>query len=388
MNILFLGPSISYGGAEKYTITIAQACREKKYSCKFLYEKTDANGKLFNNCSQNSFSITPLQIGDSYAKPEYRKKSFRIKRNIRLSIYLILKRPNVAVVSLPSIQHGGYILFLLSFFRIPALIVFQYVQDVYNFGELDKKKYQKAKSVKQKWIAVSENNKKLISKSFSIDEDSLLQINNGAKFEEHTRRTQEKYSTSRATILDRHKINSNTVLFCTIAALREQKGYIYLLESIPEVIRNHENTHWLIVGEGGLFSELNRIVDELGIKDYVTFCGYRSDVSVYLDACDYFVFPSLYEGQPFALLEAAAHGIPCITTDASGISEIFEHRNSALMCKIKDSEMLSSFQIEAIRSPELMKKLAHNAIKKLPEFSEEKMVSQTLGAIEKLLHDC
>lgn len=54
----------------------------------------------------------------------------------------------------------------------------------------------------------------------------------------------------------------------------------------------------------------------LEVASKVQFLGARADVPELLTAMDMFLFPSLFEGFPNALLEAQASGLPCVTSDA------------------------------------------------------------------------
>ena len=61
-------------------------------------------------------------------------------------------------------------------------------------------------------------------------------------------------------------------------------------------------------------------VEELGIAHSVRFLGVRNDVSKILSAIDVFIFPSISEGLPLAVVEAQCSGLPCIVS--TGVSEM------------------------------------------------------------------
>ena len=69
---------------------------------------------------------------------------------------------------------------------------------------------------------------------------------------------------------------------------------------------------WL--GTAGFAEKLEKRVKRLGLTDNVVFAGIRKDVPQLLQAMDVFVFPSLYEGIPMALVEAQASGLPCVVS--------------------------------------------------------------------------
>ena len=76
-----------------------------------------------------------------------------------------------------------------------------------------------------------------------------------------------------------------------------------------------DDTRLLLVGDGELRAENERLAEELGIRDRVVFAGLRSDVDRMLQAMDVFVFPSLYEGLPLSVIEAQAASLPCLISD-------------------------------------------------------------------------
>ena len=90
------------------------------------------------------------------------------------------------------------------------------------------------------------------------------------------------------------------------------KNHGFLLRIFAEL---PDHARLLLVGDGELRAENERLAEELGIRDRVIFAGLRSDVDRMLQAMDVFVFPSLYEGLPLSIIEAQAAGLPCLISD-------------------------------------------------------------------------
>ena len=76
------------------------------------------------------------------------------------------------------------------------------------------------------------------------------------------------------------------------------------------------NSKLLLVGDGVMRQEIEEYAKELGIYDKVIFAGMKSNVNEYLSAFDIFVFPSIWEGMPLAVVEAQASGLPCFVSDS------------------------------------------------------------------------
>ena len=59
--------------------------------------------------------------------------------------------------------------------------------------------------------------------------------------------------------------------------------------------------------------------------------GHRTDVGRLMNAADIFVFPSHFEGTPFAMLEAMAHGLPVVAASFGGAEEILEDDRTGIL---------------------------------------------------------
>ena len=88
-----------------------------------------------------------------------------------------------------------------------------------------------------------------------------------------------------------------------------------LLINIFENFLKKEQAHLILCGEGEFMEDTKNLVKEKHLEDKVSFLGMRKDIPDIFQAMDVMVFPSLFEGLPFVLVEAQASGVPCIVSD-------------------------------------------------------------------------
>jgi glycosyltransferase involved in cell wall biosynthesis len=153
-------------------------------------------------------------------------------------------------------------------------------------------------------------------------------------------------------------------IFGNVGRLHEQKGHQYLLQAFVKVA---DRARLLIIGDGDLKDELINLASDLQISDRIIFLGARSDVHEFLSAINVFVMPSLWEGQPIALLEALAMGKPCIVSNVDGIPEIITNGVNGYLVKRKDVAGLTQAMNQAIDNPEILQQLASAGVSTITE---------------------
>ena len=109
------------------------------------------------------------------------------------------------------------------------------------------------------------------------------------------------------------KINEETVLL-HVGNFTPPKNQMFLLEIFAEYVKHNPQSLLLLAGKGDRTAHEQR-TKQLGIAEKVRFLGGRDDIDKLLQVGDVFVFPSLFEGFPGAVLEAQAAGLPCIISD-------------------------------------------------------------------------
>ncbi|MBW7857550.1 MAG: glycosyltransferase [Leptonema sp. (in: Bacteria)] len=154
-------------------------------------------------------------------------------------------------------------------------------------------------------------------------------------------------------------LHPNTVILGNIAALVDHKDQRTLLKAAA-ILKNQwqknppqGQTDWklFIVGEGELRSELLSLHHSLQLEDWVIFTGFRTDISTFLSLFDIFVMSSKEEGLGTSVIDAMAAGLPVVTTDGGGLTELIVDQKGGLVSKAGNSELLALNLKSAILSP-------------------------------------
>ena len=98
-----------------------------------------------------------------------------------------------------------------------------------------------------------------------------------------------------------------------LGKIYEPKNHDFLIDIFYEIKKINNDTCLLLVGDGELKDKIKSKCEHLKLED-VIFTGMVSNVYDYFQAMDLFVFPSLWEGSPLALIEAQASGLACIVS--------------------------------------------------------------------------
>ncbi len=119
------------------------------------------------------------------------------------------------------------------------------------------------------------------------------------------------------------------------------KDHHTILRAFARLANNSPQSRLLLAGSGPLQSELEELAIGLGLGSKVRFLGTRADIPELLTAADACVLSSVCEASPMALLEAAATGLPCVTTDVGGTSDIVIHGVTGFLCPAANPEALA-----------------------------------------------
>ncbi len=146
-------------------------------------------------------------------------------------------------------------------------------------------------------------------------------------------------------------VGEHQKMVTTIGAVHPRKGSDVLLEAWVQLIKQFPETHLFLVGlrKDMQYPNLNdfrvkleKLIAVSGAAEYIHFTGTVRNPEDYLRASDVFVFPSMREGLPNAVLEAMASGIPVILTPFIGLSEDLGRTGREYLLAERDSTALSA----------------------------------------------
>jgi len=127
-------------------------------------------------------------------------------------------------------------------------------------------------------------------------------------------------------VRDAHGLGDRPVVVC-VSRLVPRKGQDMLIRALPAVHRAVPDAALLLVGDGPHRGALERLTDDLGLRDAVVFTGARpwAELPPYFAAGDVFAMPTRtrkagfeVEGLGIVYLEASATGLPVIAGDSGG----------------------------------------------------------------------
>ena len=246
----------------------------------------------------------------------------------------------------------------------------------FDVGPLRKKTYQFFDRLTERWVArfivVSDSLKRILIEGRGIPAQRVVRIYNGIELDQY------RPVLEQVNVRNQWGISQEVPLVGAIGRMVWQKGFEYLIEAVPEIMRVVPEAGFLLVGDGLLREGLEDLGERLEVKDRVIFTGFRGDIKDIIAAIDILVIPSLLEGFPMITLEAMAMAKPIVATNITGITEQITTEENGILVPPKDPDALAKAVIRILADRECGKTMGLAARKKVEqEFSVEKMVSET-----------
>lgn len=163
-----------------------------------------------------------------------------------------------------------------------------------------------------------------------------------------------------------------------VARLAPQKGHANLIQALPAIRTRFPNVRLVCAGDGELRSELETLVEHLGLAGTVRFVGHQGNVAEWFAGSDITVLPSLYEGLPLVAIESLAAGCPVVATAVDGTPEVVVHGKTGFCVPAGDANALASAICDLLVSPELRRQFGRDgAVWARERFSKERQLEET-----------
>ena len=153
----------------------------------------------------------------------------------------------------------------------------------------------------------------------------------------------------------------------SVGELTKRKNQEVALHALKKLA--DPSIHYVLCGKGDLREHLEQTAAELGVTEQVHFLGYRLDVPEMYRMADCFLFPSVHEGLPFALMEAMESGLPIVCSRIRGNVDLIDDQVGGILCDVHNSDDYYT-AIRKIQGMDLEKMVDHNR-RKLREFDLE-----------------
>ncbi len=171
----------------------------------------------------------------------------------------------------------------------------------------------------------------------------------------------------------------------SVGRLTEQKGYAYLIQAMPEVLRSFPLAYLVLIGDGELSDSLADMAKRLEIADHIRFLGKRNDVSRIIPMMDLFILPSLWEGLPTVIMEGMQRGVPIIATDISGTRELITDQINGLLVPPRNPSALAEAILFALKHPQATRQMAEAGLETSQAFTIEQVAKKFELLYEELI---
>lgn len=164
-------------------------------------------------------------------------------------------------------------------------------------------------------------------------------------------------------------VKDDEIMLFSVAELTKRKNLAVAIKAMAKI--KSTNVKYFVRGEGELKEYLLSLIKENHLEDKVFLLGYGKDIPQMCDAADVFIFPTLQEGLPVALMEAMANGLPVLCSDVRGNVDLIENgKGGYTYDKYDDEGFAKGIDLLANDAP-LRAEMSANNLKKLDGFKLE-----------------
>jgi len=323
--ILHIIPNLGTGGAERLVVNLAKAFDKDKFDIAIcsLYPKS---GTVFERQLEES-RIPVYYLG--------KHKGLDLRMVPRLHRLFRTFKPDIVHTHLYALR---YALIPMIFCRVPARFhtVHSIAQkEVDTLGRIVHHLAFRIGGVIP--ISISEEVARTVEEVYKVQTSIIY---NGVPIR-HFQGAEKVRSIYRK----REGIKDSEVVFLHVGRFSPEKNHRLLVEAFAQAMEECSNLKLLLVGDGELRPDIEKIVKKKRLEPNIRFLGSRQDIPELLSTCDIFILSSDWEGAPMTILEAMAAGKPVIATAVGGVPELVKDGVTGILVPPQDIQALSGAMI-------------------------------------------
>lgn len=320
MRIMFLSTSMGMGGADQQVLSAARELRARGHEV--LIVSLTALGPM--GLEARSFGIPTESLEMARGIPD----PLGLLRLVRL---VRAWRPEVVHSHMVHANLMARALRVLA--PVPALV--STIHSIYEGGPLMMAAYRLTHGLVDRMTIISQAAADRFVNDRIVPRALLRVVPNGVDVDAFQNVPAGTRESLRATLG-----SESEFVWLAVGRFETPKDYSNMLHGFANVRQAHPRTVLLLVGRGSLQSETEAISESLGLNHAVRFLGVRRDVPELMSAADGYVMSSSWEGMPMVLLEAAAAGLPIVTTAVGGSREVVQDETSGFLVPPRDAHAL------------------------------------------------
>lgn len=371
-NILFFMETVDFGGAETVFTNIIKNINKSKFCIKVV---TERDHELFTD------EIKAAVPYDCFIKTERSAvRDFWNKIVIKLSLvlseknirkYFIRENFDVEVAfcegySTKIIGNSGKKNCKKIAWVHTDVIKNPWSEKIFGSAEEEKKCYEKFDAI----VCVAETMKESFIKKYGMAEKVHV-LYNPLDFESVIKKSAEKTDFN----------FGDGMKFVLAGTFIKIKGFDRFVKVCKRLKDDGEHFSALIMGDGEEKENIKKIIAETNLGDTVKILDFQTNPYKYIAHSDVYVCSSYAEGYSTAVSESVALNVPVITTECSGMREIFGENECGIICENSEDGLYNAMK-KVLNDPSLLKKFSAEEKKRANDFSLKKRMKAIEDFIE------
>lgn len=162
----------------------------------------------------------------------------------------------------------------------------------------------------------------------------------------------------REALLSEISADKDSIILLSVGELSDRKNHSVSIKALSKI--KNKKVHLVIAGTGEKREEFLSLAKELGVDGRVHLLGFRTDIAELLKSADIFLFPSIQEGLPVALMEAMSCSLPVICSEIRGNTDLIDD-TCGVLCGATDVDAFVGAIEKLISDDTLRKSMAQKA---------------------------
>lgn len=343
IKVMFVAPSLSGGGAERFVSTLATHLDRDRFQVSICLMRDDRTYPV-----PADVSVTVL----------HKRKFWHLPRTIfRLRRLIASERPDVVVgtITFTNWLIGAAV---LCYSKRPRTVACFANNPEREYGGLYQKTFRHLVSWllsgMDGYVANSAELSGLVDRWYRLKSPCNV-VRYPVDFEAIENAAEASSGVS---------FSADSIKLIAVGRLVAQKRMDELINVFARIAKT-KDVKLDILGDGPLRQKLQHQITSLGLDESVTIHGFVENPYPWIKAADIFVLSSEYEGLPGVLVEAQGLGRPAVATNCkTGPAEIIEDGKTGFLVPVNDTDAIERRLIQLIDDPELRKTMGENAARR------------------------